>query len=131
MADNYTRGDKTLSIKSLTIGHAEAAGIINNLHALLSRVSQPGQVLQLQKAIPPSLFDAADTGHLLAPPSELIKVVVCDAQRGQNATSQPIFLNQARLRQQTIPLRPISAPYSSIVPSFGYGSNVFIHRPVS
>ena len=126
-----TQGKTKLYLyKRLSVNYADAHGIINNIHAFLARISQPGQILQLQKAIPESLFNYVDSRRLLAPPSELIKAVVCDAKQEYKNTSQPVFLNQGRMRQQSIPLRSVSSPYSWIGPSFGYGENVFIHRPV-
>ena len=127
-----SQGDTTLYLyKQLEINDTNAQAIIHNLHTFLARISQPGDIMQLQKAIPQTLFNYENTRRLLAPPQEFMKAVVCDAKQDDCDTSQPVFLNRGRMRQQMIPLRPIASPNPYIAPSFGYGSKVFIHRPVS
>ena len=126
-----SQGETTLYLyKQLEINDAGAQAIIRNLHAFLAHISQPGDIVQLQKAIPKTLFSYLNTRRLLAPPRELMKAVVCDARQGDSDISQPVFLNRGRMVQQMIPLRPIASANPYIAPSFGYGSKVFIHRPV-
>ena len=123
-----SQGQRTLYLyKKLHIDDAQTSGIIDNLHALLAHVSQPKQVLQLQKGIPHSLFDNHATQRLLAPSSDLIKAVVCDQHQNKNHRSQPVFFNEAALSQERIGLRTVSLANR---PAFGYGRDVFIHRPV-
>ena len=125
-----TQGQTKLYLyKMISIDYGDDNEIINNLHAFLGRISEPGHVLQLQKAIPKNLFDYTDTRRLLAPPVELVKAVVCDVQGGYRDISQPVFLSQETMQQQTIPLQPISSPSPYIGPLFGYGQKVFIYRP--
>lgn len=110
------RGQQTLYLyKKLNVDDAQASGIVDNLHALLAHVSQPKQVVQLQKAIPSTLLDDA---------------VVCDQRQGMSRYSQPVFVNEGAMSQVKIPLRSISSAQEWIRPAFGYGSDVFIHRPV-
>lgn len=125
------RGQQTLYLyKKLNVDDAQASGIVDNLHALLAHVSQPKQVVQLQKAIPSTLLDDQDAQRLLAPSSDLIKAVVCDQRQGMSRYSQPVFVNEGAMSQVKIPLRSISSAQEWIRPAFGYGSDVFIHRPV-
>ena len=87
-----SQGETTLYLyKQLKINDTNAQAIIHNLHPFLARISQPGDIMQLQKAIPETLFNYENTRRLLAPPRELMKAVVCDAKQDDCDTSQPVF----------------------------------------
>ncbi|RQZ62275.1 hypothetical protein DIE08_27630 [Burkholderia sp. Bp9004] len=111
----------------LRVDTPEARGQISGLHALLSRIGGRREVLQLQKAIPPNLFQSEETRRLLSPDARIIKAIVCDGQRDGSDTAQPIFMRGATLEQEAIPLRDVP---DSLGPQFGYGQTVFLHRPV-
>jgi hypothetical protein len=114
----------------LSMQHPAAADTIHGLHALLSRTSGARQVLQLQKGIPPELFEYEDSRRLLTPPGGLIKAIVCDAQRNRRDAAQPIFLHDSGLTQESVSLGRVPGRPSWEGPAFGYGNKVFLHRSV-
>ncbi|WP_254706948.1 hypothetical protein [Ralstonia pseudosolanacearum] len=113
----------------LDIKDAAAPAKIANLHGLLSRISDQGQTLLMEKGIPSILYEQQNTKHLLSPDASLIKAVVCDKHESNDGRSQPVFLHDVALEQKTVVLdkAPGTAPWIS--PKFGYSDTVFIHTP--
>ncbi|MHA6887445.1 hypothetical protein [Ralstonia pseudosolanacearum] len=114
---------------SLDVDEAAALAKIANLHGLLSRISDKGQTLLMEKGIPSSLYEHQNTKHLLSPQASLIKAVICDTHQSNDYRSQPVFLRDVALEQKTVALDKAPGTASWISPKFGYGDKVFIHTP--
>lgn len=114
---------------SLDVDDAAALAKIANLHGLLSRISDKGQTLLMEKGIPSNLYKHENTKHLLSPQASLIRAVVCDTHQSNDCRSQPVFLRDVALQQKTVALDKAPGTASWISPKFGYGDKVFIHTP--
>ncbi|MEF9344432.1 hypothetical protein V4889_25145, partial [Ralstonia solanacearum species complex bacterium KE101] len=69
---------------SLDVDDAAALAKIANLHGLLSRISDKGQTLLMEKGIPSNLYKHENTKHLLSPQASLIRAVVCDTHQSND-----------------------------------------------
>jgi hypothetical protein len=103
---------------------------IGSLHALLSKISGPGQTLMLEKGIPDSLFAAPGVRTVLSPPATLLKAIVCDGQLNHTTSSQPVYAG-GTWAKETTKLKRTEGTSEWSHPKFGYGHSVFIHRPGS
>ncbi|CAD0309358.1 hypothetical protein ABQZ99_019835 [Xanthomonas hortorum pv. vitians] len=101
---------------------------IGSLHALLSKISGPGQTLMLEKAIPDRLYTTKAVQNVLAPPATLLKAIVCDGQDRYSADSQPVYAGGTWV-QETVKLKRAEGTPEWSSAKFGYGDSVFIHRP--
>ena len=103
---------------------------IGSLHALLSKISGPGQMLMLEKGIPDSLFATQAVQNVLAPPATLLKAIVCDGHLKHKTSAQPVYAG-GTWAQETFKLKRAEGTSEWSSPKFGYSDSVFIHRPGS
>lgn len=103
---------------------------IGSLHALLSKISGPGQTLMLEKGIPDNLVASPGARSVLSPPATLLKAIVCDRHHENRTASQPVYAG-GTWEKETIKLKRSEGTPDWSSPQFGYGDSVFIHRPAS
>lgn len=113
----------------LRVEESAAPTKIANLHGLLSRISDKGQTLFMEKGIPSDLYRKPNIERLLSPPAMLIKAVICDTYQHKDH-SQPVFLGDTVLKQTTVVLDKVGTE-RFVNPKFGYGDRVFVHTPSS
>lgn len=109
---------------------------IGSLHALLSKISGPGQTLMLEKGVNSRLSESTSGRTLLSPPATLLKAIVCDGQFGdhrfgEKPISQPVHARGTWATEaRKLRMKPLEG-MSEMFPKFGFRDTVFIHRPVA